>query len=499
MLDLIDLSRGRSDMGTDEFLAHGYEVLGWMAAYLAGNEEHPLVPQAPPGAVIRALPTNPPLEPEPFTAILDDFRTLVVPHSTHWTSPRFMGYFGLGPCAVSLLGWMLAEVLNPPRMLHSTSPVATELEVVTLDWLRQLVGLPHPLFGMLHTNSRVDLALIAALEALGIGSSTRGLAGRGLPRLRYYASTESHLSVEKAGIVAGLGREGLRKIAVDEAFRMDAEALERAIREDIEGGWLPVAVVATVGTTSTTSIDPVPRIADICERRGLWLHVDAAFAGLYAIDPHMRWILEGCDRADSLTTNPHKPLFMPFNCSVFWTRKPELLKSALSVSSAYLHQSHRGEDGPPDLNDYSDKLPHKFPALPLWMVLRYFGQQGIIAIHREHRRLAQLAAQWIGESTAFELLAPPTQLPVLCFRAHPQGMDEEAQLRALNERLLHSVLAEGRYFLSDTELKGRYTLRIAIGNIRTIERDVVGVWEELQARLPAALDACQGDREGGNR
>lgn len=486
-------------MATEEFLTHGREVLAWVAAYLAGNGEHPLVPQAPPGALIHALPTNPPLEPEPFSSILDDFRTLVVPHSTHWTSSRFMGYFGLGPCAVSLLGWMLAEVLNPPRMLHSTSPVATELEVVTLDWLRQLVGLPHPLFGMIHTNSRVDLALIAALEALGIESSTRGFAGRGLPQLRYYASTEAHVSVEKAGIMVGFGREGLRKVGVDGAFRMDVVELERAIQEDLAEGIRPVAVVATVGTTSTTSVDPVAQIADVCERYGLWLHVDSAYAGLFAIDPQMRWVLDGCERADSLTTNPHKPLFMPFNCSVFWTRKPELLKSALSVSSAYLHQSHRGEDGPPDLNDYTDKLPHKFPALPLWMVLRYFGQQGIIAIHREHRRLAQLAAHWISESPAFELLAPPTGLPVLCFRAHPLGVDGEAQLRALNESLLRSLLAGGRYFLSDTQLKGRYALRIAIGNIRTTETEVLGVWEELQARLPAALAASQGEREGGGR
>jgi aromatic-L-amino-acid decarboxylase len=280
---------------------------------------------------------------------------------------------------------------------------------------------------------------------------------------------------------------------------MDVVALEQAIQEDLAAGWLPFAVVATVGTTSTTSIDPVPHIATLCQRYGLWLHVDAAYAGFFAIDPDMRWILSGCEHADSLTMNPHKPLFMPFSCSVFWTRKPELLKTALSVSSAYLHPSHGSGDDLPDLSDYTDTLPHQFPALPLWMVLRFFGQEGIIAIHREHRRLARLVTQWIGESAAFELLAPPTALPVVCFRAHPQGVHDEAQLDALNRKLVRKVVAAGRYFLSDTELNGRYTIRIAIGNIRTTETEVAGLWEALRAGLATEVSFRHLPSEGGSR
>src|SRR5438105_685045 len=312
---------------------------------------------------------------------------------------------------------------------------STELEQVTLDWLRQALGLPHPLFGVINdTASSGSLyALAAAREALiDLHIRQQGMSGRHeVPRLRYYASQEAHSSIEKAGIVLGIGQAGLRKIAVDSMFRMNVTELERAIQEDIASGFRPFAVVATIGTTSTTSIDPVPQIADVCERYGLWLHVDAAYGGSAAVDPTMQWVLAGCERADTLIVNPHKWLFTPIDCSVFYTRKPDVVKDAFSLVPEYLRNTQGGDDEIVNLMDYGTSLGRRFRSLKLWMIMRYFGQEGLAVRIHEHIRLAQLVRQWIEESPNFELMAP-TPFSTVCFRAHPKGMDDEVQLEALN-------------------------------------------------------------------
>jgi aromatic-L-amino-acid decarboxylase len=267
---------------------------------------------------------------------------------------------------------------------------------------------------------------------------------------------------------------------------MDVVELERAIQEDIAAGWRPFAVVATVGTTSTTSIDPVPQIADICERYGLWLHVDAAYGGSAAVDPTMQWVLAGCDRADTLIVNPHKWLFTPIDCSVFYTRKPDVVKAAFSLVPEYLRNTESMGDEVPNLMDYGTSLGRRFRSLKLWMVMRYFGQEGLAARIHEHIRLGQLIAQWIDESPDFEHLAP-APFSTVCFRAHPQSLDDESQLDALNERIMNRINAAGRFFLSHTKLHGQFTIRIAIGNLRTTEQDVKDVWSELQAALSAEI------------
>ncbi len=493
-LDPAQQSNATGDMDAATFRRYGHRVVDWIADYLGDAGKYPVLAQTSPGAIRRSLPDHPPLQPEAMESILADFDQLVMPGITHWNSPGFMAYFGITGSGPGILGEMFASALNVNAMLWRTSLAATELEQVTLDWLRQMLGLPQPLLGVINdtASSGVVYALAAAREALvDLHIRQEGMAGRPeVPRLRYYASQEAHSSVEKAGIVLGVGQNGLRKIGVDGEFRMDVAELERAIAEDIAAGLRPFAVIATVGTTSTTSVDPVPQIADTCERYGLWLHVDASYGGSAAIDPAMRWVLAGCERADTLIVNPHKWLFTPLDCSVFYTRKAEMVRAAFSLIPEYLKSTSgaesAGEDMPINLNDYGTSLGRRFRALKLWMIMRYFGEEGLAARIHEHDRLGQLAANWVEAAADFELLAP-TPFSVVCLRAHPRAVDDEARLDAMNERIMQRVNVAGHYFLSHTRLHGKFTLRIAIGNLRTTEQDVCNVWEELQAALAAEM------------
>ncbi len=485
-LDPAQQSSDTGDMDPESFRAYGHEIVDWIADYLANVGEYPVLAQTAPGDIRHALPDQPTIEPEPMETILADFERVLMPGITHWNSPGFMAYFGITGSGPGILGEMLASALNVNAMLWRTSPAATELEQVTLDWLRQMLGLPHPLFGVINdtASSGVLYALAAAREAIpDLQIRQQGMSGRpDVPRLRYYASQEAHSSVEKAGIVLGVGQAGLRKIGVDSVFRMDVAQLEQAIQEDIADGWLPFAVVATVGTTSTTSVDPVPQIADICERYGLWLHVDGAYGGSAAVDPAMRWVLAGCERADTIIVNPHKWLFTPIDCSVFFTRKPDVVKAAFSLVPEYLRNSESAGDEVPNLMDYGTSLGRRFRSLKLWMIMRYFGQEGLAARIREHNRLGQLIAAFIDASDDFELMAP-TPFSTVCFRAYPLSMNNEERLDALNERIMNHINTSGHFFLSHTKLHGKFTIRIAIGNLRTTEQDIRHLWGELQEAL----------------
>ncbi|HLI09637.1 MAG TPA: pyridoxal-dependent decarboxylase [Ktedonobacteraceae bacterium] len=491
-LDNAQQAAATGDMRPEDFRRYGHQIVDWIADYLADVGSYPVLSQVAPGDIRHALPAQPPEQPEAMEAILADFDRVLMPGITHWNSPGFMAYFGITGSGPGILGEMLSGALNVNAMLWRTSPAATELEQVTLDWLRQMLGLPHPLFGVINdtASSGVLYALAAAREAIpDLHIRQQGMSGRpDVPRLRYYASQEAHSSVEKAGIVLGVGQEGLRKIGVDSEFCMDVARLECAIQEDSAAGIRPFAVVATVGTTSTTSVDPVPEIADVCERYGLWLHVDGAYGGSAAVAPEMRYVLAGCERADSLIVNPHKWLFTPIDCSVFYTRKPDVVKAAFSLVPEYLRNAESTGDEVPNLMDYGTSLGRRFRSLKLWMIMRYFGAEGLAARIREHMRLAHLIAQWVDEASAFERMAP-TPFSTVCFRAHPQGMDDEAALESLNERIMNRINATGRFFLSHTKLHGKYTIRIAIGNIRTTEQDVRALWEELQVALAAELVA----------
>jgi aromatic-L-amino-acid decarboxylase len=414
--------------------------------------------------------------------ILADVERQILPGITHWNHPAFFAYFSITSSAPGILGEMISATLNVNGMLWRTSPAATELETVVLDWLRQLLGLPEGRFGVIQDTASASslVALAAAREAVpGLEARRRGLVGQA--RLRMYTSEQAHSSIEKAAIVLGVGQEGCRKIPVDEGYRMDPDALARAVAEDRAAGWTPFAVAATVGTTSTTSVDPVPAIADICEREGLWLHVDAAYGGTAAILPECRHVLDGCERADSLVVNPHKWLFVPIDLSAFYTRRPEIVRSAFSLVPDYLRTP---EDGlAPNLMDYGVSLGRRFRALKLWMVLRAFGREGIMERLREHLRLAGLFRSWVEGDADFEVMAP-TPLSVVCFRALFAGRDD-AEHDRLNDEVVEAVNATGEAFLSATKLRGRTALRLAVGNIRTEERHVRRVWELLNEAAAA--------------
>ena len=445
--------------------------------YLEEPERHAVLSRARPGEIRAALPPSPPARPELLADVLADVERLIAPGLTHWSHPGFFAYFSISSSTPGILGEMLSAAFNVNGMLWRTSPSATELELVVLDWLRQMLGLPEGLFGVIHdtASSSVLVALAAAREAVpGLDARRRGLAGQA--RLTMYASEQAHSSIEKAAIVLGIGQDGFRKVPVDGAYRMDAEALARAVAEDRASGWTPFAVAATVGTTATTAIDPVPAIAEVCARERLWLHVDAAYGGSAAVVPEMRWVLEGCERADSLVVNPHKWLFVPIDLSVLYTRHPGTVRAAFSLVPDYLRTP---EDAvAPNLMDYGVSLGRRFRALKLWMVLRAFGTEGIAERIREHLRLAAALRSWIEAEPGFELAAPST-FSLVCFRARFRGRSPEDEDR-LNDEVVEAVNATGEAFLSATRLRGRTTLRLAIGNIRTEERHVRRAWELLR-------------------
>jgi aromatic-L-amino-acid decarboxylase len=481
-------------MDVESFRRDGHQLIDWIADYLAHPERYPVLAQVEPGEVKARLPKEAPERPEPMEAVLQDVEKIIAPGLTHWNHPGFFAYFGITASEPGILGELLSSAFNVNAMLWRTSPAATELEELVMDWLRQLLGLPPEFMGIINDSASVSslCAIAVAREALGLRIREEGLAGRpDLPRLRLYTSEQAHSSIEKAAIVLGIGQEGVAKIAVDDEFRLRSEALEAAVTEDLKAGRKPFCVVATVGTTSTTSVDPVPEIADICQRHGLWLHVDAAYAGAAALLSEKRWALAGCERADSIVMNPHKWLFVPLDCSAFYCRHPGVMKQAFSLVPEYLRTPE--EDRVRNFMDYGVQLGRRFRALKLWMVLRAFGSEGLRQHLRAHIALAERFRGWIEASPSFELLAP-VPFSVLCFRHRPEGLPEsgemEAYLNRLNERLLDSVNRAGEVFLSHTQLNGKFTLRLAIGNLRTTEAYVRLAWELLQEhaeRLDAEL------------
>jgi aromatic-L-amino-acid decarboxylase len=489
---MLNTTPSLGEMNLDEFRQYGYQLIDWIADYLEHPERYSVLSQVQPGAVRSQLPELPPQKPEAMDCILADFEHVVLPGVTHWNHPSFFAYFGITGSGPGILGELLTAALNVNAMLWRTSPSATELEEVTLAWLLQMTGLPGAFRGVIVDTASISslLAVTAAREALDLDIRQQGMAGRpGLPPLRMYLSDQAHSSIEKAALTLGIGQKGVRKISSDQHFRMDPQALALAIEEDLAVGWRPFCVTATAGTTSTTSIDPVPQIARICKQYGLWLHVDGAYGGMAAIVPEMRYVLAGCEEADSLVINPHKWLFTPMDCSVLYVRNPDVLKRAFSLVPEYLKTSET------DVTNYMDwgvQLGRRFRALKLWMIIRYFGHEGLAARIREHIRLAAELAGLVDADLDFERLAP-TPLSTICFRACPADLAErlehadtelrksiEAYLDHLNETIIHAVNTTGLAFLSHTRLNGHYTIRMAIGNIRTTLNHVLEAWNLIR-------------------
>lgn len=462
----------RGDMDPEAFRREAHRVADWIADYLADPDRFPVLSRARPGDIRRALPTHAPEQGESFDDIFADFERVILPGITHWNHPGFFAYFAITGSGPGVLAEFLSAALNVQAMLWRTSPAATELEEVVLAWLRRLMGLPDDFDGVIYDTASVSTlhALAAAREAAVPDVRRAGLSGRpDLPQFRIYCSEHAHSSVDKAVILLGLGHDAVVQVAADAEFRMRPDALDAAIARNRRAGAVPLAIVATVGTTSTTSIDPVEEIASIARRGRVWLHVDAAYAGVAAMLPDHRWILRGAEHADSLVVNPHKWLFTPFDISVLYCRRMDTLRAAFSLTPEYLKTV---EAAPvQNLMDTGVQLGRRFRALKLWMVLRHFGADGLRARLAEHIRLARLFEQWVKDHPDFALMAP-APFSVVCFRA--KGSDE------FNEQLLDRVNASGEVFLSHTRLDGRFVLRLAIGNLRTTEAHVARAWTLLQ-------------------
>jgi len=470
------------DMPAEEFRQYGHRLIDWIADFLANIGSLPAFPNVQPGDVSGKLPGAPPAKGEAMDEILADVDRVLMPGMAHWNHPRFFAYFTSSGGAPGILGELLSAAFNVNNMLWQSCPSATEMEQVTLDWLRQMLGLPPESFGVIYDggSSSTFHAIAAAREQHAeLKIRERGLSGRDdVPPLRIYTSEQGHSSIDKAALALGLGAGSVRRVAVDDQYRMIPQALEEAIAEDRRAGTLPFCVVATVGSTSCTSIDPVRAIAGVCEREGLWLHVDAAHGGAAAVVPEMRYVLDGCERADSIVVNPHKWLFVPLDLSVLYTRKPEVLRRAFSLVPEYLRTSQGDEVV--NYMDYGIPLGRRFRALKLWFTLRYFGVEGIADRVREHVRLARQFAEWVDGQSEFERLAP-VPLSTVCFRARCGGMDDDV-LNRFNEQLMQAVNHTGEAFLSHTKLSGKFTLRLVVSQLRTTEADVARVWELVQAQ-----------------
>jgi len=481
------------DMSAEEFRRYGHEIIDWIADYFDRIEDLPVLAQIEPGDLKAQLPSSPPEKGEAMDAILADVDRLIVPALTHWSHPSFFAYFATSTSAPGIFGELLSAAFDVKSMLWRTSPASTELEEVVLDWLRQMMGLDSGLSGFIYDTASVSSmhAIAAAREGANLRIREDGMSGRDdLPLLRVYASEQAHSSIDKGIITLGLGQRSLRKIPTDSEFRMDRKALAKAIQEDKRDGFHPFCVVATAGTTSTSSVDPVPDIVKICEEHSLWLHVDAAYAGSAAVVPEMQNILRGCERADSLVLNPHKWLFTPFDLSVLYCRHLDLLRKAFSLVPEYLRTPE--QDKVRSGSDYGVQLGRRFRALKLWMIIRYFGHEGLAERIREHCRLAKLFASWIEGSSNWELLAP-VPFALVCFRARPAIAGESDEVRGkrldvLNEAIMHGVNATGKAFLSHTKLNDKLALRLSIGNIRTTERHVRQVWELLNEQLKRLIE-----------
>ncbi|GMU94719.1 MAG: aminotransferase class I/II-fold pyridoxal phosphate-dependent enzyme [Ignavibacterium album] len=468
-----------TDMPAEEFRKSGYKLVDWIINYLNEIEKYPPLSQIKPGDIFSRIPKQPPQTGEEIERVLADVDKILIDGITHWNHPGFMAYFNSTSSMPGILAELLSAAFNANGMLWKTSPAFTELEKAMINWFRQMVGLSENYWGIIYDTASTSSmhAIASAREQLNLEIREKGMAGRNdLPKLRLYCSEQAHSSIDKGSLTLGLGLEGIKKIPVNEKFEMIPEKLEQAIKEDIENGIKPFCVVATVGTTSTTSVDPVKQISEICKSYNLWLHIDAAYAGVSAMIPEMKWINDAWNEADSIVINPHKWMFTPMDLSIYFTRKPEILKRAFSLVPEYLKT--QVDDEVENLMDYGIQLGRRFRSLKLWFIIRYFGIDGLVERIRKHIQLAKEFANWIDDEKDFERLAP-VPFSTVCFRYNP-GNRTEHEINKLNESLLEKINASGKIFLSHTKLNGKFTIRLTIGSIRHERRHIDGAWQLIK-------------------
>jgi aromatic-L-amino-acid decarboxylase len=465
-------------MDNEEFRRHGHAFVDWMADYLTGVEDYPVKSQVRPGEIAAKLASSAPEDGEAMEQIFADFQRDVIPGITHWQHPSFFAYFPANSSPPAVLAEMLVATLAPQCMLWETSPAATEMETRVLDWLRQMIGLPEDFAGVIQ-DSASSATLCALLTARERVTEWRGNAGglNALPPLCVYVSVQVHSSADKDVMVAGMGLEYLRKIPVGDDFAMRPEALAVAIEADIAAGYTPCCVIATLGSTGVGAIDPLRPIAEICQRHGIFLHVDAAWAGSALVLEEWRWMIDGVEDVDSFVFNPHKWLFTNFDCSAHFVREPDDLVRTLGILPAYLKT--READRVINYRDWSVPLGRRFRALKLWFVLRSYGVADIRRRIATHIDLAREAAAWVEAAADFELLAP-LSLALFNFRYHPTGQDDPDALDRLNEALLHKLNDSGDLYLTQNIVNGAYAIRFAVGQTNTERRHVVAAWQAIQ-------------------
>jgi aromatic-L-amino-acid decarboxylase len=464
-------------MTPDEFRKHAHELVEWMAGYMENVETFPVKSQVKPGEIFSKIPDAPPESPESFDILLKDFNEIIMPGITHWQNPNFFAYFPANTSPASVLAEMMTATLGAQCMIWETSPAAAELEEKMMNWLRDMIGLSPDFEGVIQDSaSTATLAAIltAREKATGFSIITDGF--RDSSKLRVYCSEQTHSSVDKAVKISGIGKKNLVKIPVKADFAMDPEKLQKAIIHDIANGKIPCCAVATLGTTGTTAIDPLKAIGAICSKFGVWLHVDAAMAGTALILPEFRWMLDGMEFIDSFVFNPHKWMFINFDCTAFFVKDASVLIKTFEILPEYLKTRTRGK-----VNDYRDwgvPLGRRFRALKLWSVIRTYGIEGLREKVRSHIRYAENLSSWISKETDFEILAPVV-ICVVCFRYAPEGQNEE-QINILNEKLNHLLNDSGKIYLSHTVLNGRYTLRMVTAQTTVTIGHVEKAWDLIK-------------------
>lgn len=484
-------------MSPEEFRRNGHAVVDWIADYWSTLERCPVTPQQPPGAVAAQLPSAAPDRGEPFDRILADLDTVVVPGTTHWQHPGFFGYFPANTSGPSVLGDLVSAGLGAQGMLWATGPACTEVETVMLDWLADLLDLPtrfrsSGLGGGVIQDSASSAALVATVAALHRASGGRWRTDGAVQPYRVYTSTQGHSSIEKAARIAGLGDAGVRAVEADPTtLAMDPDALRTAIEEDVAAGVVPALVVATIGTTSTTAIDPLPVIGALCRDRGVWLHVDAAYAGAAAVLPELRWTHAGVEYADSYCFDPHKWLLTGFDCDAFWVADRAELIAALTVLPEYLRNAATESGAVIDYRDWQVPLGRRFRALKLWFVLRWYGAEGLRAHIRSGIDLAAWFADQVRADGRFDVVAPHP-FSLVCFRLRQGTLPAGAgvDLDEVNAELLRRVNGTGLAYLTHTRVGGHYTLRLAVGSPLTRPEHVAATWRLI---AEAATDLVQPD------
>jgi aromatic-L-amino-acid decarboxylase len=464
-------------MKPDDFRKHAHELVEWMAGYMENVENFPVKSSVAPGEIFKKIPDNPPLHSEPFDSLMKDFDEIIMPGITHWQNPNFFAYFPANTSPPSILAEMVIATLGAQCMIWETSPAAAELEEKVMIWLRDLTGLPSGFEGVIQDSaSTATLAAILTARERVTNFSINNEGSEHAGTLRVYCSDQTHSSVEKAVKICGIGRKNLVKISVKDDFSMDTEKLREAIIDDQKKGFIPCCVVATLGTTGTTAVDPLRAIGEICHENGIWLHVDAAMAGTALILPEFQWMLEGKEYIDSFVFNPHKWMFTNFDCTAYFVKDAGVLIKTFEVLPEYLKTRTRGK-----VNDYRDwgvPLGRRFRALKLWSVIRSYGTEGLRNIVRDHIRIAARLSEMISNESDFEILAPVI-ISVVCFRYIPSGYSEE-QINALNEKLNHQLNDSGQLYLSHTILNGRYTLRMVTAQTNVTYEHVEKAWDLIK-------------------